>query len=375
MSKFKNVCLVVAPPTTVVKETSIDAVPADKTIYEVSHEELSDELKNAGISPASDPIINAENAPEHSEEVLPPVLPDLIINEKIKDRIPELTAEESMLLDKSLLADGCRDALIVWEGKNTLVDGHNRNAICKRRNIPFNVIYKAFASLEEVLAWVDDNQLGKRNLTIDQKAIIIGRKYNKEKKNSKDNLKQNLPKGQKVPSINVAEKFAKEYHINEKTIKRYGKKAGEYEKIEAKNPALARSIFSGITKLKDVKEKQPAKKAIVTSKKESRAEKEKAAAEKERIQREREASAEKSRKQNLAEMAVIEKKLKVEPHPNDDLYEIPLTKDVFEMIREVRAKKLDLEMTNPKGLLDAELIKKVQDIAYQLGRKLIEEKK
>jgi polyhydroxyalkanoate synthesis regulator phasin len=109
------------------------------------------------------------------------------------------------------------------------------------------------------LEWVDDNQAGRRNLTTDQKAIIIGRRYNREKKNTNDNLKQNSPKGQNVPSVNTAEKFAKENHINEKTVKRYGKIATEFDTMEVKNPSVAKEVFSGETKFKDVKEKQPKK--------------------------------------------------------------------------------------------------------------------
>jgi hypothetical protein len=46
---------------------------------------------------------------------------------------------------------------------------------------------------------------------------------------------------------------------------------------------------------------------------------------------------------------------------------------IADLIEKAKAEILDLEMNNPKGLLDAELIKKVQDVKYQLGHTLTKE--
>lgn len=59
----------------------------------------------------------------------------MIINDEIKSLIPPLTETEYSLLEQSILEEGCRDALITWNG--TLLDGHNRYAICTKHNLPF----------------------------------------------------------------------------------------------------------------------------------------------------------------------------------------------------------------------------------------------
>lgn len=84
------------------------------------------------------------------------------IDAEFKALIPELAADEYALLEASIQADGCRDALIVWGV--ILVDGHNRYAICQNHSIPFEVKQHAFESRADVKVWMLRNQLGRRNL-------------------------------------------------------------------------------------------------------------------------------------------------------------------------------------------------------------------
>ena len=70
--------------------------------------------------------------------------------------------------------------LIVWN--NTLVDGHNRYAILQKHpEIYFSTMPLPFESREEVLAWICKNQLGRRNLTPEQKKFLMGKQYSSEK--------------------------------------------------------------------------------------------------------------------------------------------------------------------------------------------------
>ena len=69
--------------------------------------------------------------------------------------------------------------LIVWN--NTLVDGHNRYEIVQEHpEISFSTMPLPFESREEVLAWICKNQLGRRNLTPEQKKFLIGKQYSVE---------------------------------------------------------------------------------------------------------------------------------------------------------------------------------------------------
>jgi len=49
---------------------------------------------------------------------------ELKINQKFKDAIPPLSDEEYANLRESIQAEGCRDAIIIWD--SNIVDGHNR---------------------------------------------------------------------------------------------------------------------------------------------------------------------------------------------------------------------------------------------------------
>jgi phage N-6-adenine-methyltransferase len=85
------------------------------------------------------------------------------INEKFINLIPPLQKRERELLEASILAEGCRDALILWNGY--IVDGHNRYAICEEHGIDFDTFEKEFDSEDDAMLWMLDTQAGRRNLT------------------------------------------------------------------------------------------------------------------------------------------------------------------------------------------------------------------
>ena len=55
---------------------------------------------------------------------------NITINQVLQSYIDPLTASEYAALERSLLAEGCRDALVLWN--DVLIDGHNRYAICRQ---------------------------------------------------------------------------------------------------------------------------------------------------------------------------------------------------------------------------------------------------
>ena len=103
----------------------------------------------------------------------------LTIDPQFKNLIPPLQRTEYLQLEENLLADGCRDPLVVWRG--TLIDGHNRYEICTRHSIPFSVKEMNFYCREEAIAWICANQLGRRNLSEETRKYLIGKQYDSEK--------------------------------------------------------------------------------------------------------------------------------------------------------------------------------------------------
>lgn len=87
----------------------------------------------------------------------------LIIDKEFRNLIRPLMKQEYLQLEANLLADGCRDPIITWQG--IIIDGHNRYEICTRRRIPYKAAEMEFECREAVIAWICSNQLGRRNIT------------------------------------------------------------------------------------------------------------------------------------------------------------------------------------------------------------------
>ena len=100
---------------------------------------------------------------------------DIVVNEELKAYIDPLTPEEYEALERSILAEGCRDALVLWG--NVLVDGHNRHGICSKHGLPFQTVQNTrFRSMEDVHLWMIDQHLGRRSISDFQRGVLALRK-------------------------------------------------------------------------------------------------------------------------------------------------------------------------------------------------------
>ena len=96
---------------------------------------------------------------------------NIIVNEELKAYIDPLTPQEYESLEHSILAEGCRDALVLWG--DLLVDGHNRYAICQSHALPFQTIQSTrFKDMEDVHLWMIDQHLGRRSVSDFQRGIL-----------------------------------------------------------------------------------------------------------------------------------------------------------------------------------------------------------
>ena len=97
------------------------------------------------------------------------------INDMLRAYIDPLSESEYAALERSILVEGCRDALVLWE--DVLVDGHNRYQICQQHGIPFKVTENtSFKSLDDVKLWMIDNHLGRRSVSDFQRGVLALRK-------------------------------------------------------------------------------------------------------------------------------------------------------------------------------------------------------
>lgn len=104
------------------------------------------------------------------------------IDEEFRQLVPPQRPDENQLLEESLLKNGYDPAypIIAWDG--FLIDGHNRYDLCKKHGIEFTFLEKDFENRHDVINWIIDNQLSRRNITDDQRAYLIGKRYKEEKK-------------------------------------------------------------------------------------------------------------------------------------------------------------------------------------------------
>jgi 16S rRNA G966 N2-methylase RsmD len=94
----------------------------------------------------------------------------VFIDDEMRDLIPALLPEEYELLRSSIIAEGCRDAILVWNGM--IVDGHNRYRICTECGIEYETKEMAFDNRQDAILWILRNQLGRRNINAWQRSQI-----------------------------------------------------------------------------------------------------------------------------------------------------------------------------------------------------------
>lgn len=157
------------------------------------------------------------------------IMHNIQIDNEFKSLIPPLSAEERAQLEANIVADGCRDPLVLWampthtvdyseeqdgsdvetffwneaeivpswDEKNgdesyrqwrdedgdllelfedewpcILIDGHNRYEICTRLELPFETVFKDFAGRDDAIEWIINNQFGRRNLSDYQRGVL-----------------------------------------------------------------------------------------------------------------------------------------------------------------------------------------------------------
>ena len=100
---------------------------------------------------------------------------NITVNEELKAYIDPLTPDEHAALERSIMAEGCRDALVLWG--DVLVDGHNRYGICQKHGLPFQTVQNTrFQSMEDVHLWMIDQHLGRRSVSDFQRGVLALRK-------------------------------------------------------------------------------------------------------------------------------------------------------------------------------------------------------
>ena len=95
----------------------------------------------------------------------------IVVNPELKAYIDPLSADEYAALERSILAEGCRDALVLWG--EVLVDGHNRYGICQKHGLAFQTVQNTrFQSMQDVQLWMIEQHLGRRSVSDFQRGVL-----------------------------------------------------------------------------------------------------------------------------------------------------------------------------------------------------------
>ena len=181
----------------------------------------------------------------------------LIIDPEFRDKIPPLTEDEFTLLEENILSDGAVfSPLIVWDG--TILDGHNRYEIIQKHpELTYAVQKLDFDNRYEAISWICKHQLGRRNLTPQQKKYLIGQRYEAEKQadafhGNQHTLSDESGADKKCPHQNsrhvTQSRIAKETNTSASYVREAGTFAKGVDAAEEALPGIKQEILTGTIK-------------------------------------------------------------------------------------------------------------------------------
>jgi len=183
------------------------------------------------------------------------VIDEIIIDSEFESKIPPLTDEEFEQLEANILEEGAViHPLILWNG--ILVDGHNRYHIVERYpQIKYTTYDKHFDDRFAAIAWICRNQLGRRNLTPEQKKYLIGKQYEAEKAthggerhiehDDHGRFTSSSQNGNLRSKEKTCERIARENGISKNTVIRAEQFSKAVDIAEEAVPGIRQEILSG----------------------------------------------------------------------------------------------------------------------------------
>ncbi len=186
----------------------------------------------------------------------------LKIDPEFRDKIPALTEAEFEQLKENILADGeVYEPIVTWN--DTIVDGHNRwTIICQnwdKLKDKFRTKPMDFADKWEAFEWMYKKQLGRRNLTEEQKAYMVGKMYEARKKSvgaqeghagrnqhtvaNVDKMSESATRREQRNG--TAGEIGKEIGVDGRTVRRAEKFAKGVDALRESSPEAADAVLKG----------------------------------------------------------------------------------------------------------------------------------
>ena len=194
-------------------------------------------------------------------------LSSLKIDPEFSAQILPLSFEELQQLEMNIIAEGrLLNPIITWNGY--ILDGHTRYRILKKHGfIKFEVEEIQLANKYEALAWICKNQLGRRNLTPEQKKFLIGKQYSMEHRKpggngnnqhtaaAKKTAPEELCQIDTIPptsaEASIRKQIAERNNVSESYVARSEKFMRGVEIMEQMVPGMQEKTLSGQFKVRD----------------------------------------------------------------------------------------------------------------------------
>ena len=180
----------------------------------------------------------------------------LKIDPEFRDKIPPLTEAEFEQLKENILSDGeVYEPIVVWN--DTIVDGYNRwRIICENWELlkdKFRTNPMDFADKWAAFEWMYKKQLGRRNLTEEQKSYMVGKMYEAWKRSQGGDWRsEEFSNGQNVHlkdrrevKDGTAGEIGKEIGVDGRTVRRAEKFAKGIDALRENNPEAATAVLKG----------------------------------------------------------------------------------------------------------------------------------
>ena len=199
---------------------------------------------------------------------------DIRIDPEFRDYLGPLDPDARQALEASLKQEGCRDGLVIWrQDENTaiLLDGHNRHELCTQFDIPYWTILcpETVVDRESALAWIVENQRGRRNLTLERFKYLTGKVYQARKsvQGGTGINQHNMQSGKichSAESGKTADRLAQEFGVSPRTVRNNAAFAEQVDAVAAQHGHEAKAeILSGRKKVADFVEADEAAKATL----------------------------------------------------------------------------------------------------------------
>lgn len=178
---------------------------------------------------------------------------NLKIDPELQSLLPPLSEGEYQQLEDNIVNNGYDKnfPIMVWKGY--IADGHNRYKICKEHNITdYTVTTLAYQTKEEVMEWMLDVQLGRRNLNKAQRVLAAEKFREYYERQARENMSEGGSKaapGKRVVQMDKPFENEEKIDVRKNLSQKAGVGSGTYYRcktvLDSDHEELKQQMLSG----------------------------------------------------------------------------------------------------------------------------------